>query len=119
MAKALSNIEGELKMGFQPERTCDKCRACGICGGKKNAKFCRKFVPIPPPPPPKATSSVQQKKERTKIFLEMNLETVPSEMTARVLLKLIENYCNHFNKYIAMRYNEDGTKTLEIRPKEN
>lgn len=46
-------------MGFQPEKTCEECLSCGICGGKRNAKFCRKFVSIlPPPPPPKAKTEV-------------------------------------------------------------
>lgn len=53
--------------------------------------------------------------DRTKIFLEMNLETVPSEMTARIFLKLIENYCNHFDKFIVFHHHNDGTKTLEFR----
>jgi hypothetical protein len=103
-------------MGFQPEKKCEKCKAFYICGKKRDARFCKKFSPLlPPPPPPKATSSVQQKTEKTKIYLELNLETVPSEMMARIFLRLVENYCNHFDKYIAMRYNEDGTKTLEFR----
>lgn len=102
-------------MGFQPEKTCEECLSCGICGGKRNPKFCRKFVSVTPPPPPKATSSVQQKTEKTKILLELNLETVPSEMTARILLRLIENYCNHFDKFIVFHYHDDGKKTLEFR----
>lgn len=56
-----------------------------------------------------------KKEKKTRIFLELNLETVPSEYMARIFLKLIENYCNHFDKFIAFHYHNDGKKTLEFR----
>ena len=39
-------------------------------------------------------------KPKEKVFIEMDINAVPSEMTARVMLRLIENYCKQYGKII-------------------
>ena len=41
---------------------------------------------------------------KEKILIEMDINAVPSEMTARVMLRLIENYCRQYGKRLSINY---------------
>lgn len=53
-------------------------------------------------------------KPKTKIIIEVGIDTVPSEYTAKVLLQIVENYCNKFGKLILAECKEDGKHKLKF-----
>lgn len=57
---------------------------------------------------------VVSEKPKEKILIEMDINAVPSEMTARVMLRLIENYCRQYGKRLSIDY---GSGKLDFEDK--
>ena len=69
---------------------------CTNCGQQFEVYNNDKIKPKEIYPPEPFTSE----KPNTRVILDIGIDTIPSEFTAEVLLRLIGNYCNEFDRFI-------------------